>query len=285
MWLLPTRNRLANLQRFFAACGQTGVSTPGLVLVDEMDYAEHQARYDELQLPPQWKLRLTRGLTQGEKTREIWDEIVDRDWVGRLGDDNVPVTPFWDRRWVDALDGWNVISCNDGWQAPRRIADCWVISGQLLRAVGYIFAPGMHHLFVDDLWETIGREASCWKCDMNVLVRHLHILKGDAPADATHRIVYGNGFTRENRGPDRIYGMWSGDERSYRAWLDGDRHRIIREVRKHRLAAVEKSANHDPANWQMTALPDLAFPRGVSRNAPCPCGSNKKYKHCHGKQA
>ena len=21
---------------------------------------------------------------------------------------------------------------------------------------------------------------------------------------------------------------------------------------------------------------------GVSRNAPCPCGSGKKYKHCHG---
>jgi preprotein translocase subunit SecA len=28
----------------------------------------------------------------------------------------------------------------------------------------------------------------------------------------------------------------------------------------------------DPANWEST----------VSRNAPCPCGSGKKYKHCHG---
>jgi preprotein translocase subunit SecA len=26
-----------------------------------------------------------------------------------------------------------------------------------------------------------------------------------------------------------------------------------------------------PAGWQMT-----------SRNAPCPCGSGKKFKHCHG---
>jgi preprotein translocase subunit SecA len=23
----------------------------------------------------------------------------------------------------------------------------------------------------------------------------------------------------------------------------------------------------------------------VARNAPCPCGSGKKYKHCHGQQA
>ena len=26
-------------------------------------------------------------------------------------------------------------------------------------------------------------------------------------------------------------------------------------------------------------------PRNVSRNAPCPCGSGKKYKHCHGRTA
>jgi preprotein translocase subunit SecA len=29
---------------------------------------------------------------------------------------------------------------------------------------------------------------------------------------------------------------------------------------------------NDPATW-----------RGTSRNAPCPCGSGKKYKHCHGR--
>jgi preprotein translocase subunit SecA len=28
----------------------------------------------------------------------------------------------------------------------------------------------------------------------------------------------------------------------------------------------------DPSTWSAT-----------SRNAPCPCGSGKKYKHCHGK--
>ncbi len=25
--------------------------------------------------------------------------------------------------------------------------------------------------------------------------------------------------------------------------------------------------------------------RSVGRNEPCPCGSGKKYKHCHGKLA
>jgi preprotein translocase subunit SecA len=37
--------------------------------------------------------------------------------------------------------------------------------------------------------------------------------------------------------------------------------------------------------------PDMPMPEGelaqapVSRNAPCPCGSGRKYKHCHGQLA
>lgn len=31
---------------------------------------------------------------------------------------------------------------------------------------------------------------------------------------------------------------------------------------------------NDPENWGK-----------VSRNAPCPCGSGRKYKHCHGRAA
>ncbi len=38
---------------------------------------------------------------------------------------------------------------------------------------------------------------------------------------------------------------------------------------------------------QAPAAPSLAEPdfEGVSRNSPCPCGSGKKFKHCHGKAA
>jgi preprotein translocase subunit SecA len=36
---------------------------------------------------------------------------------------------------------------------------------------------------------------------------------------------------------------------------------------------------------QRQALPLSALPAGwdrTGRNAPCPCGSGKKFKHCHG---
>ncbi|MBA2771188.1 MAG: SEC-C domain-containing protein, partial [Sphingomonas sp.] len=61
----------------------------------------------------------------------------------------------------------------------------------------------------------------------------------------------------------------------------------------------DDTADMDPATGAILSnLPPLAMPRGaaaaggadaaeqtVSRNAPCPCGSGKKYKHCHGQLA
>ena len=46
-----------------------------------------------------------------------------------------------------------------------------------------------------------------------------------------------------------------------------------REPVRHRKAGSELDPN-DPQTWGK-----------VARNAPCPCGSGKKYKHCHGKHA
>ncbi|HYI43579.1 MAG TPA: preprotein translocase subunit SecA [Sphingomicrobium sp.] len=59
----------------------------------------------------------------------------------------------------------------------------------------------------------------------------------------------------------------------------------------------DDTADIDPATGAILSnLPPLAMPRGaggvgvetagaISRNAPCPCGSGKKYKHCHGQLA
>lgn len=41
----------------------------------------------------------------------------------------------------------------------------------------------------------------------------------------------------------------------------------------------------DPLNIPQPDLPEGALEEPVSRNAPCPCGSGKKFKHCHGQLA
>jgi hypothetical protein len=227
MWLLPSRRRPANLARFFEAFAATGGATPGMVIIDEQDWQDNQAAYQAVTLPIGWHYRRTTlGYeTQGNKLAAVWNEVKDCPWLGLIGDDCIPETAAWDRLLVEALDGGNMISCDDAWQAPRRIGNCWVMSGELVRAVGYIFPPGLQHLFVDDLWEQIGRGAGCWAVRMDVLVRHKHVLKGEAPPDATHRFVYGSDTS------DRNAGLWPGDTFAFERWKAEDRDRAIAAVK------------------------------------------------------
>jgi preprotein translocase subunit SecA len=64
------------------------------------------------------------------------------------------------------------------------------------------------------------------------------------------------------------------------------------ETRGESISNVTYSAPSETGDVQTTAAPSLGVPaRGASevprvgRNEPCPCGSGKKYKQCHGKLA
>jgi preprotein translocase subunit SecA len=48
-------------------------------------------------------------------------------------------------------------------------------------------------------------------------------------------------------------------------------------------AAAQQRSMRAAAGPAASAAGELAQSGKVQRNAPCPCGSGKKYKHCHGK--
>ena len=60
-----------------------------------------------------------------------------------------------------------------------------------------------------------------------------------------------------------------------------------REQREAQIASAQYSGGNEEAAESAIADSELqaALARGVARNDPCPCGSGKKYKHCHGKIA
>jgi len=100
-----------------------------------------------------------------------------------------------------------------------------------VRAVGYIFPPGLQHLFVDEVWEILGRDTGRWTHVMDVLVEHRHVLKGAAEFDDTHYQAYGNGF-RQGAGPDMEHGFWAKDQETYAAWLQGDYARAVMAIKE-----------------------------------------------------
>ena len=40
--------------------------------------------------------------------------------------------------------------------------------------------------------------------------------------------------------------------------------------------------NHNDTNIKQTKEPRRIITKKIGRNEPCPCGSGKKYKQCHG---
>lgn len=238
MWLLPSRCRPDNLQRFFEAYKATGGTTPGMVLIGPADLPVDLTDGVYPPLPIGWQYFIAKGDTQGEKIAEIWDQVVGCGWLGLIGDDCVPVTAGWDAQLVGELDGTNIVSCNDGWQAPQRLGNCWVMSGDVVRAVGYIFPPGLQHLYVDDVWEAIGAGAASWVCRMDVLVEHRHVLKREAQADDTHRLVYGSDTS------DPRAGLWPGDGDAFRRWKY-DRDRAIAAVKALAAARIADTKASD----------------------------------------
>ena len=79
----------------------------------------------------------------------------------------------------------------------------------------------------------------------------------------------------------------------------------VKMIRIDPLTGLENSGDGDGSEMQaalfgsLAGSPRAAFSPGgaagmadnpyagmdISRNAPCPCGSGRKYKHCHGKAA
>lgn len=177
MWLLPSYQNPAGLRRFLNAAREMGTSTPGLVLLNEEDYRLHRETYDELKalMPPGWGYQVSSSATcLGDILREVWPQVRDLPWVGLVCDDQVPASSLWDVELLKSVQGWNVVSSNDGWQAPQRIHGAIVWSGPFLRAVGWIFPPDLRHIFQDNIWEELGNEMGVWHRRMDVMVKHLH---------------------------------------------------------------------------------------------------------------
>lgn len=220
MWLLPTRRRLDKLKKFFDAAKATEMVTPGALIVHGEEFAELREEYNAL-LPANWSiLTVPEDGGAAYKCQYIWDSypgLFDQGWVGFVSDDCVPETSNWDVTLVAQLSGWNMISSNDGWQAPKRITCAIVWSVQLLNAIGYLAPPGLQHLFWDDELEVIGRATSCWSVDMNVMVRHKNAALEVKPTDSTSEAQ-----TR----------MWEPDARVFDQWRMTERDAAIERVLK-----------------------------------------------------
>ena len=232
MTLLPTLNRTKLLERFLRSAIDFETSTPGMIIVDEIDWDKNKDKYENIEktcLPQYWQFVKTKSIKMGDKIREVWPQVksTDASWVNILNDDHLIKTKFWDKKLVSKLDGTNFVTCNDGWMSPRKASGATMFSMPLLEAINVpIYLPGMLHLFIDDLWETIGRSTGCWDIDHSVLIEHHNQLKTPNERDQTFYAVYGKGPDLHNAE------LWKNDEKVYQNFIRNDFITTRNKIRK-----------------------------------------------------
>lgn len=229
-WLLPTLGRPNLLKEFIDAYKATESSTDVWVLIDEDD--PRLLEYRALELPQSFLLVDTgKARSMGDKVRHVFDSVKSFEWVGILNDDHRPRTPKWDQAIISQIQGHNVVFTNDGYvnaNGPQRIAGGICFSGKWLRSLGFMFLPGQHHLYSDDLWQVLCQRPACAMYLHDVIVEHDHAYKNPSLQDETFKIINGEKGLNDQRVGEG--GFWPNDKKVFEEWLGSRAEKDIQKI-------------------------------------------------------
>lgn len=199
MWFLPTRNRRSRCRDTLDSIVANGTSR-GVVVQDGCDYGRFP-------VPAGWFLRRTPEHAElGGVLRWAFERFPAEPFYGFISDDMVVKTRGWALAMELAAGQWKIASSNDLWKGQQRMAGALCFGGELLRTLGYWVPAGMNHLYIDDVWETVGRELDCWIYRKDVVVEHLHFANGKGEKDDTYnRVRNGQAYAGEDQ---RIFEEW-----------------------------------------------------------------------------
>jgi hypothetical protein len=145
--------------------------------------------------------------------------------VGFIGDDHRFRSLGWDVAIGRALENGGMAYGND--LARQDIPTAVFISSDIVRALGWFCLPGAKHLYLDNTWAQVGREAGCLMYLPDVIIEHAHPFFGRGQMDEH--------YARVNH-PS----MYAHDEKVYREWnMSGQAQRDIETVRGVMTSAKE----------------------------------------------
>lgn len=196
LWIVPSRSRPDNITNLISAFKTTRCMADLLVVVDNDDpQLEGYHRVQESSASLSWvgfeyDERLRLGGTLNKYARHF---CPDYDVIGFMGDDHRPKTPIWDglmaRKLRDMKTG--IVYGNDLYQGANLPTEVCMTT-DIITALGYMVPPTMTHLYLDNFWLTLGREAGCIEYMEHVIIEHLHPSAGKAGGDAVYDEVNSN---------------------------------------------------------------------------------------------
>lgn len=223
LYIVPSRGRPHNIIELVEAWEATRTHAKLWICTDDNDPKVEQ--YQALKLPPWATLwqqeRLRLGPTLNFYALRYLKLVQERTTIGFMGDDHRPRTYGWDTQFSSvAATGPAVIYGNDliqGANLPTSVC----ITDDIIRTLGYMVPPGAIHLFLDNMWRTIGTQLGALKYVPEVVIEHVHPVAQKAQWDA--------GYVEVNSQE-----VWDSDEKTYNFWLAqsgqyaGWKHRLTR---------------------------------------------------------
>lgn len=215
MWVLPTRSRPANCQRFIQAWNETGASTPVYLRIDSCDPLLEQIT--ALSWPKEFNVVI--GPRQGMKAalQEMFLNYPNEPWYGFLADDLLPKTSGWDLRVIEVAGTKNISYPNDlGKKGKRDLPTHPCVGGELIRAIGWFGFPATYHFYLDTIFRYIGQNLNNIHRLEDVIVEHMHFGRGKSQLDEIYQ---------------QSQSKMKSDSDAYNAWIETHGEQLIQELK------------------------------------------------------
>jgi hypothetical protein len=209
--VVPSRGRPHNIAELVASWDRTRTADSHLwVIVDDDDpQLDGYHRVAAESARPWW------SLTVGPRRRlgpTLNDEALIASGfghVGFMGDDHRPRTIGWDAKIIATIEALPLaVVYGDDLVQRQNLATAVFMHADVVARLGYMVAPGLVHMYIDDFWMLLGNRLGTLTYLPDVVIEHCHPVAGTAPSDA--------GYVEVNA-PE----MYSHGRTKFREFVDG----------------------------------------------------------------
>ncbi len=179
--ILPVRSRPVNLHRFLTSFTET--YTPELTTLMIVFGDDYLTDYIGMPLHPGIGTVMDHDPPTSVKINWLAQSAGLQDKFRAMmfvGDDNLPLTPAWDRKLLDVLDrdlGGEGYVYPVSTRRPEWPELC-LVSTRIIRALGWLALPALRHTYIDAVWQDLGTASGRMVRADRVVIQHRHYRDG-----------------------------------------------------------------------------------------------------------